>query len=384
MINFSFPRFDKPNLLLKKASGTLTFQLDTTPILDLASSFDRKLSDSIANAWDVNCNQKVGCGQSRTIDKLVIFGDSLSDQGTFFKITQDALGIGIPPAPYFEGRLSNGPIWVDYFADRFNLDQQSVFNFAVNGAKTGRENVSNAVFGLPPELKFQGVLDELDTFASQPTLVSDVSSSNTLYVLWAGSNDLLNLPRDPRGALKGIFDTVFNIARSVSGLAQLGAEQILIPNSIDLGLAPFPRRTGAAQQATAASIVFNRLLDNTLPLLERGLGVDIIEVDLFKLSQQVAANPGNFGFTNITDPLFEQPGAKNPVGENYVWWDQIHPTTEFHKLIAKTFEAAVEQSYDRSSTWVKSDRFPNNTKSVLEQPLLASSPSFLKDTVLKV
>lgn len=379
MINFSFPRFDKPNLLLKKASGTLTFQLDTTPILDLASAFDRKLSDSISNAWDVNCNQKVGYGQSRTIDKLVVFGDSLSDQGNLSKLT----GGLVPPASqgYENGRFSNGEIWVDYFADRYHLDQQSVTNFAVGGAKSGTGNVGYDVFGIPPSLNLPGVLTEVNTYASQPTFVSD---PNTLYVVWAGSNDLLNLPKDPRGALKGIFDTVFNIARSVSELAQLGAEQILIPNSVNLGLAPFPRRTGTAQQATAASIVFNRLLDNTVPILERGLGVDIIEVDLFKLSQQVAANPGNFGFTNITDPLFEQPGGKNPVGENYVWWDQIHPTTEFHKLIAKTFEAAVEQSYDRSSTWVKSDRFLNNTKSVLEQPLLASSPSFLKDTVLRV
>jgi hypothetical protein len=42
-------------------------------------------------------------------DKVIVFGDSLSDNGNSF--VQD----GTPPPPYFEGRWSNGFNWVDYF-----------------------------------------------------------------------------------------------------------------------------------------------------------------------------------------------------------------------------------------------------------------------------
>jgi outer membrane lipase/esterase len=375
MINLSFPNFFNANLPLKKPAGTLTFQFDTAPILDLAASFDRKLSDSIANAWDLKGNRKSGYREPIDLDRVVVFGDSLSDPGNLFKLTG---GLVPPSLPYSNGRFSNGDIWIDYFAKENGLDSPSIANFAVGGAKSGLENISTTLFGLPASLNLPGVLTEVNAFASQPTFVSD---PNTLYVLWGSNNDLLNLPRDPQGALKGIFDTVFNIARSVRVLAQLGAENILIPNSVNLGLTPFTQSNGTSQLATTASIVFNRLLDRTVPILERGLGVNIIEVDLFKLSQQVAANPGKFGFTNITDPLISTPNPVNPAG--YVWWDQVHPTTQFHQLVAKTFETAVEKSFNRSSTLLTSDRWRGTAKSALED-LLPTSSSSWQNSPLKV
>ena len=39
--------------------------------------------------------------------KVVSFGDSLSDQGNYHAAT------GIPPFPYWQGRVSDGPVWVD-------------------------------------------------------------------------------------------------------------------------------------------------------------------------------------------------------------------------------------------------------------------------------
>lgn len=39
--------------------------------------------------------------------RVVVFGDSLSDNGNLFAQT------GQPPAPYFQGRFSNGPVWVE-------------------------------------------------------------------------------------------------------------------------------------------------------------------------------------------------------------------------------------------------------------------------------
>ena len=39
---------------------------------------------------------------------IYVFGDSLSDSGRLFAATQ------IPPPPYYQGRFSNGPIWIDY------------------------------------------------------------------------------------------------------------------------------------------------------------------------------------------------------------------------------------------------------------------------------
>ena len=44
---------------------------------------------------------------------IVIFGDSLSDTGNYFRLSG-----GSPPAPYAGGRFCNGPLWVEYPGDR--------------------------------------------------------------------------------------------------------------------------------------------------------------------------------------------------------------------------------------------------------------------------
>jgi outer membrane lipase/esterase len=61
--------------------------------------------------------------------RVVAFGDSLSDNGNLFKNT------GQPPAPYFEGRFSNGPTWIELLS---------------NPAKSGNPNSSMDTFWSPP------------------------------------------------------------------------------------------------------------------------------------------------------------------------------------------------------------------------------------------
>ncbi|MBW4421872.1 MAG: SGNH/GDSL hydrolase family protein [Myxacorys californica WJT36-NPBG1] len=324
-----------------KVSRTFSFQIpDPTPLINSVENFLNGLPNSGSISWDIDLgNLDLDCTPSHSspISGLVIFGDSLSDPGNLFNLTSQQ----VPPSPpYFDGRFSNGPIWADYLAPRLNLEEASVSNFAFAGAKTGRDNIANALFGLPESLNLPGLLDEVDTFAA--TTGAKGADPNALYVVWAGSNDLLNLPSDPQGSATGISEAVTNISSAIATLAQLGAEKIVVPNSVNLGLAPFPNQTGVAAQATQAGIAFNQALDQALTTLEPSLGVDIIEVDLFSISQQIAAAPGEFGFTNITDPLFQQSNPTNPEG--YFWWDRIHPTTQVHKLVADAFETAIAQS----------------------------------------
>src|SRR5437660_8377950 len=49
------------------------------------------------------------------ITQMVVFGDSLSDVGNVYAAT------GSPPAPYYPGRYSNGPIWVERLAANLGL-----------------------------------------------------------------------------------------------------------------------------------------------------------------------------------------------------------------------------------------------------------------------
>ena len=64
---------------------------------------------------------------------LIVFGDSLSDTGNIYKATQET----IPPPPYFEGRFSNGLLWIDYLKHQLQLTSESLINFAFAGGNSG-------------------------------------------------------------------------------------------------------------------------------------------------------------------------------------------------------------------------------------------------------
>jgi phospholipase/lecithinase/hemolysin len=272
--------------------------------------------------------------------QLVVFGDSLSDTGNFF----NALGKVFPPTPpFFDGRLSDGPLWLEYLAPELGLTQTT--NLAFIGATTGRDNVASLTVGqnlgdLP------GLQDEVDQFAltlAQAGLPQ--ADPKALYVVWAGANDFLTLPTAPLAALNAVLDSVENVAQSVISLAGLGAQTIVVPNLPNLGRTPFAVARDLVAQGQIFSTTFNLLLQGTLGQLESELGVDLVQVDIYGLVESIAQRPSEFGFTNITQPLIAAaavtPGV-NPA--EFAFMDDFHPTTAVHQLIAEAVERAVQPS----------------------------------------
>ncbi|PZV07010.1 MAG: hypothetical protein DCF32_08335 [Leptolyngbya sp.] len=270
-----------------------------------------------------------------SFNSLTVFGDSLSDPGNLFGL----MGF-FPPLPYSEGRFSNGDLWVDYLVSDIGLAPGEVQNFAVGGATTGRDN------GLDPlissltgtEVNLPGLLDEVDSYLS--SLGGGSANPDGLYVVWAGANDLFNLPSDPAAIPDFIAASVKNIATAISQLSARGADTFLVPNLPNLGLTPRTLGNGTSAQAIALSQAFNAGLANTLETLEQSLpaAIDIIPVDLFGLTTEIIGAPTEFGFTNVTDPLLNQGLLDDP---GYFWWDQQHPTTTVHELLADVFQTSL-------------------------------------------
>src|SRR4028118_185463 len=66
---------------------------------------------------------------AQRVDRIVAFGDSYADDGTFFELT------GIPrPAAYPNGRFSNGTNFIDTLS---LILGRPVDNFAIGGAVAG-------------------------------------------------------------------------------------------------------------------------------------------------------------------------------------------------------------------------------------------------------
>lgn len=56
--------------------------------------------------------------------------------------------------------------------------------------------------------------------------------------------------------------------------------------------------------------------------------------------QNIIADPGAYGLTNVTDPAYLDP---NYNGQGYLFWDTIHPTTEIQAVIGAAAFATVPE-----------------------------------------
>jgi len=315
--------------------------------------------------------------KDRSFNKLTVFGDSLSDLGNLSTATA-SFGITFPPSPFAQtgsikqftgyfgnviqaaGRLTNGDLWVDYFAPRVGL-QQKVEDFAVIGSTSGRDNVVRGTaaelgIALPEDLLLPGVLDQIDQ-AFKPDIPDQKADSNALYVVWGGATDFLALLPNlsPASTVNAIVDGVANVAQAVTTLANRGAKTIVVPNLPNLGLTPFADRQNSAKAdlvgiATVFSVGFNLLLQPTLATLEQQLKqvdskVDVVQIDAFSLSQDIARSPEQFGFKNSTETLFSklQLDPPDPLlnPDEFVFADPFHPTTRTHEVFADLFEQSL-------------------------------------------
>ena len=269
-------------------------------------------------------------------DEIYVFGDSLSDTGNVFNAT----GGIIPPSPtYFNGRFSNGPIWVEYLVSDLGLKLNRNNNFAYGGATTWSKNIGIA--SLP------GLQQQIDSFTS----ANPSANPNALYIIWGGVNDYLDYFF---GDIPNPTQIVNNLSVAVTSLAAVGAKNFLVVNLPDLG--KFPVTGGNNQDSGLLSTftsVHNSSLTANLKFLSQQLSPDIniIPLDVNSLFNRIIAAPEEFGFTNVTEscvgdlsvvPINVPKQSVACAPDKFLFWDQIHPTTAAHKLIGELAFSAVK------------------------------------------
>ncbi len=309
-----------------------------------------------------------------TFDKIYVFGDSLSDSGNVFNVTKvgnsldPTIPIDPPSPPYFNGRYSNGPNWVDYLANsmRVNLVPSTALavgspivilptgevgiNFSFNGATTN-QSVNFAFGGATSGLtnagdpRLPGVLREVQAFTNDLSVANRSADSEALYIVWAGgSNDYV------AGNSSGnIFAE--NVSGGITSLFNAGARNILVLNVPDLGKTPraFSRGSKEANLRTQVSQEFNASLARALSNLSQTLpGVNLITFDSAALFQDAIANPEKYGFTNVTESCLNSVNLTIcPNPNNYLFWDDLHPTTAAHAILG---ELALKKLTSESKT----------------------------------
>ncbi|MDZ8087509.1 MAG: SGNH/GDSL hydrolase family protein [Nostoc sp. DedQUE12b] len=255
------------------------------------------------------------------INELYVFGDSLSDTGNIFKATN---GLYPPSPPYFQGRYSNGPIWVEHLSTKLGLNNTKIINFAYGGSTT----ISGNFNGIP------GALAQVYSYTkSQQKL-----NPNALYIVWAGANDYLSGATNTTSAIA-------NLSNAVQSLLTAGAKTVLVANLPDLGKIPATYSTFSSSNLSAMTNLHNLELTKSINSLQKkfGFGNKIIQLDVKSLYQEAIANPAKFDFTNVTSScLSNVTTCSNP--DKFLFWDGIHPTTAAHRILADAALKAISIS----------------------------------------
>ena len=249
---------------------------------------------------------------ARAYTAIVAFGDSYTDTGNFPS----------SPPDYWNGRFSNGPLWIEDLSVMLGFSYNPGNNYAVSGSESDELGVAIAKFG--------GTSD----------------SANVLFAIWSGNNDFanhLNLGTDDAAWDTRINHVVSSYLTASDLLYQKGARQLVLFNLMD------PTRCPDILSQYSASFrayingkvqIFNARLLAAIPnLLSSHPGLKVYLLDTYSDFNYLLDNYLALGFSHATvgalnDPSLADKSFTGP-GANYVFWDSQHPTAKAHSLVAQ-------------------------------------------------
>ena len=284
-----------------------------------------------------------------TYSHVFIFGDSLSDTGNLGSV------IGGIPAPYYNNRISNGPIAVDLLTKKMGLNANASLhllglnagdNYSVAGAKAS---------GVEPI--------DLDTqILAFQSNYGFTAPADALYIIFIGGNDVRAALYEPDNVIaKLIIPTAIDkVKNAVNILNQMGARSFLIINVPSIGSIPETRLIATAtsnpaliKRATKLTKRYNKKLHKLIKKIKHKDNIEITEFNLRKLFASVFENATATGFTNTTDACFSSmtftfhPDCNYGLNaDQFVFFDEIHPTTRVHAIFGEAFYKALNEEED--------------------------------------
>jgi phospholipase/lecithinase/hemolysin len=295
---------------------------------------------------------------------IYVFGDSLSDNGNLRAIAPDQT---------YGDRFTNGPVAVEVLAaglgfsltPSLHLLQTPPFgnNYAVAGAKAVDEDGNEQT----PDINLP---TQVNAFLQ---INGGQAPADALYIVLIGGNDIREAREIQAGEVfaanwwerlminiesgLSIKNAVDSQIAQIKKLINAGAQHILVANAPDIGAIPETALISGGLLAQSQTNLQKKLASN-LPtavtrlshtynfILNLGLGhvehvnnMDILDFDLFGYLSDQISNASSLGYTNTTEAciwIFSQGGTVNPAcnyptAENFLFWDEIHPTTKAHQ-----------------------------------------------------
>jgi len=352
--------------LKTRCEDTLKSKGITAPLVMFAAADNSKSYNYLI--WNVDTKPI----DSNKINRIVAFGDSLSDTNNFLN------GRGwldsASNKSYYAGRFTNGKNWLDYLQDYLNVP---VYNWAIAGAAT------EDYYHLPGIKTINGIVSQVDSWITYMDTnywgTNNVNSNqfynpqNTLFTVLIGGNDLLTY---------GIkVDTM--ISQQKIALTRLinfdekkaGQKNILLFTLPDLSRTPLfspdnlIRQLNANDPKTDPTKIKSQLIEFNEKLVQLAADLqkeypDRVNIQVFDtfamMNKLLASRPRDYGVTNKTDSCldvisetldtysnagkFRQSCLDAPQKANsFIYYDLMHPTTHTHKLLARHVFCFIRQ-----------------------------------------
>src|SRR5436189_2031850 len=204
--------------------------------------------------------------------QVIVFGDSLSDDGNIAHRVRDTFGFSYPSSNFnysdyrFTDDTSTSPAanlyvgtWHEQLEKTFlelavgknSLDGGT--DYAFGGATTKDGTQDRTIINNPFPFGGGDFTITIDNMGKQINdyLASHAADPKALYVLWGGGNDLF----DDYNA-QSVTDTATRVGLLIIRLANAGARNFLVPNVPPLGAVPNsfgdPNRVAGLDQASAS------------------------------------------------------------------------------------------------------------------------------------
>jgi thermolabile hemolysin len=271
--------------------------------------------------------------QGKGINKIIAFGDSLSDTNNVF----NASLWRVPnPKSWFLGRFSNGPIWVEYLAKQSHLP---LYNWAVGGAASNRQ-----------KLVIPGLLDQVDSWLIYMAKAKNYRPENSLFTVWIGANDLVSYNQ-------GVDGLIANQTKALNRLVCAGAKKVLVLNLPNITRTPEFAFRQDGEQIKRQIDDYNTRIKQVVDDINR-IHPDspVIIFDLATLFADMLDNPARYQVseTKMACLHIHSPSSLNYINafavravctnaDTYVFWDLLHPTTNTHRLLAEHVSQYLKQ-----------------------------------------
>jgi phospholipase/lecithinase/hemolysin len=209
-------------------------------------------------------------------------------------------------------------------SNSLNGGEDYAYGFAFTGGGT-----TLFVFNASPLLEI--TIDNVDLQVTHYLATHPKIDDKTLFVVWAGANDVLNA-----ASTTDVVNAGVNQAMDIERLIAAGATQFIVPNLPPLGAIPRLNTTPYSGPVTQEAELFNATLAKGLDMVQDAnpdRRLRIYPLDIYTLFNKIIASPSSYGLADVKD---SSQGNFSVNPDTYLFWDGLHPTTHGHNIVAET------------------------------------------------